>query len=248
MANNSPLPFLGQSNPRETVRGAEAAKTPGALLRTALGQILANRGGLDKQRLANIGQRRSTGLGVNLNIPPSGELSAENIRQQQQSEASRLLAQGTESARLAGTIGIFPEDPTGKTGAKVFNPDAPVRQGIPLSIAAADAGNTAKYSSEEGTKTSEEVLVDDNGNTIPLPHMKRITRSGKKKETSRNPPTTPSINVWEATPDQLIKRGLERGERISPETGKKEQVIYRSLPGGQAQIFASRQLPDTGNF
>ena len=174
-----------QINPLSLTRRSKVPDTsnPGldALKNTALGQTLANKGGLDRQALANVGAKDVAGvpLGLDFNDPDISR-KLEALRE------STMALRGLKGLSLGADAGVRP------TFLSSFSPGQahtqPVSGGFPLKGEAQSlALPRVEASAEQGTKTSITDIIGPKGKLVGTT-SKRI-REGTSKVTGKQKQT-----------------------------------------------------------
>ncbi len=174
-----------QINPLDLTRRAKAPDTsnPGldALKNTALGQTLANKGGLDRQALANIGAKSTAGVPLGLNFDdPDIKRKVEELRQ------STMSLRGGQAINQAAGGGVQPTFPSsftlGQTQSQPFSGGNPLKgeaQSLALPRVEAQA--------EQGAEETVTDIVGPKGKRVGITgkRTRKGTRkvSGKQKQT-----------------------------------------------------------------
>ncbi len=178
---------LGQINPLELIgRSASAPQSNEALAALVKGttvQSLANKGGLDRQALANIGSLNTAGLPFGLN--PQGPDFVRKLEEQRTSTNALRGAQGAKAAAGAG-IRVTPGEDFRFTLGQI--PNLPSQAGFQLPGEAQSAAlprNEAQ--AKVGAETSVSDVVGPKGKRVGIT-AQRTTKgtsevSGKQRQT-----------------------------------------------------------------
>ncbi len=228
---------LGQTNPLSLIgRSAtppQSNEALAALVKGATVQSLANKGGLDRQALANIGARNTAGvsLGLNFDDPNIGS-KMEELR------GSTMALRGMQALNQGAGAGVRTTFPSS------FNPTQahtqPVSGGHPLKGEAQSlALPRVEASAKQGTKTSITDVVDPMG--LPVGITSKRVREGTS-EVSGKQKQTPLAE--EISTDLLnAAKAQFPGVNITEDsfTILKDGTIILSIPGQPPIVVGKRQ-------